>query len=289
MVEMLYSQPATMLSSTTTFTREDHLSKEHNLLRGQNRTPRRSQTHGNYAIPQPLKSIHNFIQNFRITEPSPPASPPVSSTDTAQTPNKQLATRPRPGLGPRQRSYSVTDKEPTPVPSSGLELMDLPAELHFIILDNLDPIDSVCLGLANKHFYSIHRRLRGTVPLSTRRHGPNELEWAFHLAGAKPKKEAPPSTGLYHAETAESEKEKRALSNLRVRGQGYCRKCGITRCSLHKHIQSWMGDEAEYCSVKQKFGQAAPEGAKAYCYMSKPGDPSRCGRHWVRKSKVVLQ
>jgi len=165
--------------------------------------------------------------------------------------------------------------------------MDLPAELHFVIFDNLDLIDSVCLGLTNKHFYSIHRRLRGTVPLSTRRHGPNELEWAFHVAGNKI--QAAPSTGLYHAETASSEKEKNALSKLRVRGQGYCRKCGITRCSLHKHIQTWMGDEAEYCSVKQKFGQAAPEGAKAYCYMSKPGDPSRCGRHWVRKSKVVLQ
>jgi len=289
MVEVLYSQPATMLSSTTSFTREDHMSKEHNLLRGQIRAPRRSQTHDNYGVPQPLKAIHSFIQNFRVTEPMPPASPPAPSTETAQTPNKEQALRPRPNLGHRRRSYSVTDKEPTPVPSSGLELMDLPAELHFVILDNLDSIDSVCLGLANKHFYSIHRRLRGTVPLSARRHGPNELEWAFHLAGAKTRGETPRSTGLYHAETAWSEKEKRTLSSLRVRGHGYCRKCGITRCSLHKHIQSWMGDEAEYCSVKQKFGQAAPEGAKAYCYMSKPGDPSRCGRHWVRKSRVVLQ
>ncbi|KAK1828156.1 hypothetical protein QBC39DRAFT_158161 [Podospora conica] len=284
MVEMLYSQPAAMLSTTTTFTRADHMSKEHNL-RGQNRTPRRSQTHDNYGIPSPLAAARSYAQHIRVIEPSPPASPQPTPTETAQAPNKELALRPRPTLGPRRRSYSVTDKEPAPVPSSGLELMDLPAELHFVIFDNLDLIDSVCLGLTNKHFYSIHRRLRGTVPLSTRRHGPNELEWAFHLAGVK----APPSTGLYHAETAESDKEKVALSKLRVRGQGYCRKCGITRCSLHKHIQSWMGEEAEYCSVKQKFGRAAPEGAKAYCYMSKPGDPSRCGRHWVRKSKVVLQ
>jgi hypothetical protein len=80
-----------------------------------------------------------------------------------------------------------------------------------------------------------------------------------------------------------------ALAQLRVRGQAYCRKCGVTRCELHKHIQEWMGEGAEYCSIKQKFGPAAPEGARPFCYLSKPDDPHRCGRHRVRKSKVVLQ
>jgi hypothetical protein len=61
--------------------------------------------------------------------------------------------------------------------------MDLPPELHFAFFDFLDPIDSTCLGLTNKHFYAIHRRLHGTVSLTVRRDGPNDLEWAWHLAG----------------------------------------------------------------------------------------------------------
>jgi hypothetical protein len=181
-----------------------------------------------------------------------------------------------------------------------LALMDLPAELHFSIMDFLDPIDSTCLGLVNKHFYAIHRRLHGTVPLTIRRGGPNELEWAWHLAGNIVRQNPAAvavsggSSGSQEAEAAAlirglGEKEKNALSKLRVRGQGYCRMCGVTRCQLHKHIQEWMGDALEYCSVKQKFGPIAPEGSKSYCYMSKPGDPRRCGRHFVRRTTVELR
>jgi hypothetical protein len=50
-----------------------------------------------------------------------------------------------------------------------------------------------------------------------------------------------------------------------------------------------MGDQFEYCSVKQKFGPVAPEGAKSYCYMSKPGNAKRCGRHFVRVNRVELR
>jgi hypothetical protein len=157
-----------------------------------------------------------------------------------------------------------------------LALMDLPAELHFSIMDFLDPIDSTCLGLVNKHFYAIHRRLHGTVPLTIRRGGPNELEWARHLAGNIVRQNPAAvavsggSSGSQEAEAAAlirglGEKEKNALSKLRVRGQGYCRMCGVTRCQLHKHIQEWMGDALEYCSVKQKFGPIAPEVSKSYC------------------------
>jgi hypothetical protein len=66
-------------------------------------------------------------------------------------------------LMPPRRSYSVTDQYPIPRRHK-LVLMDLPGELHFFIMDFLDPIDSTCLGLANRHFYAIHRRLHGTVP-----------------------------------------------------------------------------------------------------------------------------
>jgi hypothetical protein len=203
----------------------------------------------------------------------------------------------------------VTDQQPIPrrhKPSAGLTLSDLPAELHFSIMDFLDPIDSVCLGLTNKHFYAIHRRLHGTVPLTARRNGPNDLEWAWHLAGNIVRKNtaaavmaddkdgkpdpaaaaaAPPPSPLKGL----GEEEKHALSRLRVRGQGYCRMCGVTRCQLHKHIQEWMGEQFEYCSVRQSFGPVAPEGAKSYCYMSKPGDAKRCGRHFMRARKVELR
>lgn len=187
---------------------------------------------------------------------------------------------------------------PPPQGSGGLSLMDLPGELHYAIFDYLDRIDSTCLGLTNKHFYAIHRRMHGSVPLSSRRDGPNELEWAWHLhiaqkaIGAAGRTRAlfltPDDSG--EAGTQEQkEKEKKALSKLRVKGQAYCRKCGVCRCELHKHIQDWMGEGMEYCSVKQKFGPVALEGAKPFCYMSTPRDPTRCGRHRVQKDKVRLK
>lgn len=285
MIEVLYS----LATPGPTFTREEHRLKELNLVRVNQRTPRRSQTYQDYKLPQfPQDAIHNILQQLQLNDTSCAQSVQAPAKDSIQEPSKQAPPRRRPPLGPRQRSYSVTDKEPVPAPSTGLRLLDLPAELHFAIFDFLDPIDSTCLGLTNKHFYSIHRRMRGTVPLSTRRDGPNELEWAWHLAGAVVRSPQLNKPGVVTT-SATGEKERLALSKLRVRGQGYCRKCGVTRCELHKHIQSWMGEGAEYCSIKQKFGQAAPEGAKPYCYMSKPGDPRRCGRHWVRKSKVVLK
>ncbi|KAK5661673.1 hypothetical protein OQA88_9773 [Cercophora sp. LCS_1] len=287
MIEVLYT-PAALGSPGSTFTREDHRLKELTLAQANQRTPRRSQTYQDYKLPESHEdAIHSILQQLRLSGSACATSSP-SVKNTPQEPRKQVAPRRRPPLGPRRRSYSVTDKEPVPAPSTGLRLLDLPAELHFAIFDFLDPIDSTCLGLTNKHMYSIHRRMRGTVPLSTRRDGPNELEWAWHRAGAvvRSLQTRSPET----ATTATSgDKEKVDLPKLRVRGQGYCRKCGVTRCELHKHIQSWMGEGAEYCSVKRKFGQAAPDGAKPYCYMSKPGDPRRCGRHWIRKSKVILK
>lgn len=174
--------------------------------------------------------------------------------------------------------------------------MYLPSELHMAIFDFLDPIDSTCLGLTNKHFYSIHRRLHGSVPLSARRDGPNELEWAWHLhfAGRAELYKTPlvvvDGSGADEKTAEDQERERiRALTALRVRGQAYCRKCGICRCELHKHIQEWMPEGMEYCSVKRKFGPVAGEGSKEFCYLSSPRDPGRCGRHRVRKDRVELK
>ena len=254
--------------------------KELSLLGASKRAPRpRPHTHEDYRIPRALVAIHNILQQLEATENGSSNPLATTSTEIQKAPKREQPSRRRPLLGPRQRSYSVTDKEPIPAASQGLSLMELPTELHLAIFDFLDLIDSTCLGLTNRHFYSIHRRRHGIIALSTRRKGPNNLEWAWHKAGV-PQPSAP---------VAKNAGALTALSKLRVRGQGYCRKCGITRCELHKHIQSWMGEEAEYCSIKRKFGRAAPADAVSYCYRSKPNDPNRCGRHCVRKSMVILK
>lgn len=300
MLGILYNSLATVEGAVRPFTREDHREKESSLQRNGKHAPRRSQTQHEYCLPSPP------IYTLYTITPSPLAAnddtKQLQSKPLSAEQGKQVAERPRPAprrpaLGPPRRSYSVTDHEPIPHhhrPSSRLQLMDLPPELHYAIFDFLDPIDSTCFGLCNRSLYSIHRRLNGTVPLSARREGPNELEWAWHLAGNIVKMNASNLvTGKDGQAVVEGEgigeKEKKALSSMRVRGQAYCRKCGVTRCQLHKHIQQWVGDEFEYCSVKKKFGPIAPEGAKPYCFMRKPGDETKCGRHFVRKNKVVLK
>ncbi|KAL2162405.1 hypothetical protein VTH06DRAFT_7318 [Thermothelomyces fergusii] len=295
MVEVLYNGPPSLEGSRSPYLREEHKIQQ---TKAGKRMPRRAQTQHECFLPQ--------YPGFFLT-PVPRPSPvseglTVSPAEPSQGPSQRQVTeqaRPparRPPLGPPRRSYSVTDKQPIPrrhQPTHGLELMNLPAELHFVIFEFLDPIDSTCLGLTNKHFYAIHRRLHGTVPLTARREGPNELEWAWHTATNTTSKSSCVASGCKDAAAASAlgagEKEKNTLSNLRVRGQGYCRMCGVTRCQLHKHIKEWMGEGLEYCSVKQKYGPVAPEGAKSYCYMSKPGDPRRCGRHYVRKNTVQLR
>ncbi|KIH86795.1 f-box domain containing protein [Sporothrix brasiliensis 5110] len=204
----------------------------------------------------------------------------VTPVPTPTPPPAEIGRTTRPKLGPPRRSYSVMDYEPVPHHhrlSENLGLLDLPPELHYTIFDFLDPIDSTCLGLTNKHFYDIHRRMHGAVPLSVRRPGPNDMEWVWHLAGRM--------MHGGHSDAATLEATTNALAMLRVRGQALCRKCGVSRCELHKHIQGWMGPGYEYCTVREKFGPAAPEGAKEFCYLSNPKDPHRCGRHRVNKSR----
>ncbi len=83
--------------------------------------------------------------------------------------------------------------------------------------------------------------------------------------------------------TSKGGNETSGLSKLRVRGQAYCRKCGIARCELHRHLQTWIGAGHEYCSVKKKFSVPAPENAKPFCYMRTPRQPYSCGRHRTRQ------
>lgn len=276
-----------------------------------NRAPRRAFSSNDFPVYSPQPSHPGSAitspalgpsdsHSFFSLQPATASSTPFSSTPGTPTlespgsPDTNLATvissryttavpHPcaaasliRPALPGPQRSYSVMDYVPVPVlqrPGEKLQLVHLPAELHFAIFDFLDDIDSTCLGLTSKHFYYIQRRMRGTVPLSARRAGPNDMEWIWRLAGPL---------------IAKGQSEESAVNSVLPRGQVYCRKCGVSRCELHKHIQEWMGEGAEYCEVRQKFGPRAPADAKRNCYRSSPRHPHRCGRHTRQQRAVRL-
>lgn len=269
------------------------------------RAPRRAFSSNDYPLPSPSSSLPGSAVAspvLKLTEPncyfslqSTAASTPLQSIPGTPTesPNSAVVNLaavipprygaalphphgPRPELHGPQRSYSVMDYVPVPVlqrPGEKLQLLHLPAELHFAIFDFLDDIDSTCLGLASRHFYYIHRRMHGTIPLSTRRAGPNDMEWIWRLAGPL---------------IAKGQSEESAVNSVLPRGQVYCRKCGVSRCELHKHIKEWMGEGAEYCEVRQKFGPKAGADAKKSCYRSSPRHPHRCGRHTRQQRAVRL-
>ncbi|KAL1865671.1 hypothetical protein Daus18300_007047 [Diaporthe australafricana] len=222
----------------------------------------------------------------------PVVDPQNESTDSVTPLASSRQSQPRrPKLGAPRRSYSVTDYEPVPPeqrPSSGnLTLSTMPPELHYAVFDFLDPIDAACLGLTNSHFYAIHRRMHGSVPLSVRRDGPNELEWAWHLASRPIAGHSSSTSDAPNAAAATTNtlgaSDKASLAAMRVRGKGLCRKCGVSRCELHKHIREWVPETHEYCSVRDKLVPRPGEDARAHCYMSNPRNTARCGRHRVRK------
>ncbi|KAI1876290.1 uncharacterized protein JN550_001786 [Neoarthrinium moseri] len=263
--------------------------------KGPSRAPRRAYSSNDYHLPSPAGSISRSELQSPASRPSEPSSYfslqptllssiPGTPTEPAHSPSVALAVQPgyaaqrnmRPALPSPQRSYSVMDYVPVPIlqrPGEKLRLVHLPPELHFAIFDWLDDIDSTCLGLTSKNFYAIHRRMRGSVALSARREGPNDMEWAWRLAGPL---------------IAAGQSHEKAMAQVLPRGQVYCRKCGITRCELHKHIQDWMGDGYEYCDVRQKFGPPAAQGARKTCYRSSPRHPHRCGRHTRQQRTVRL-
>jgi hypothetical protein len=233
------------------------------------------------VTPSPLRPTEQESY-FSHRIPTPKALTPIPSTPTDSQQAAQVSLSVPPGHGPQrrpalhspQRSYSVMDHEPVLVlqlPGEKLQLVHLPVELHYAVFDFLDPMDSACLGLTSRHFYAIHRRLHGTIPLSVRRDGPNDMEWAWRLAGPL---------------MAKGHSQENAMNMVLPRGQVYCRKCGISRCELHKHIQGWMGEGYEYCEVRQKFGPVAAENARKSCYRSSPRHPHRCGRH-IRQQRAV--
>lgn len=287
------------------FNRDDHNTMVRSLHSGR-RPPQRSRTtHENVpagpqvltftmassqARPQPTSSVTPAelspaaaVKGREVQRTSLPTAEQQQSENSDSITALPHPQRRRPQLGKPRRSYSVMDYEPVlpwQRPTYGaLTLSSLPAEMHFAVFDFLDPIDATCLGLTNKHFYSIHRRMHGAVPLSVRRDGPNELEWAWHRA-AYPT----PSLALTPCSAdMSSNKAASQLTALRVRGKGLCRKCGVSRCELHKHLVEWMPPEFEYCSVRDRFVPTPGEDARRSCYMSNPTKTNRCGRHRVKK------
>ncbi|PNY24034.1 Uncharacterized protein TCAP_06027 [Tolypocladium capitatum] len=258
--------------------REEHAlrMKEINMKRSMMRAPRRGWSmtdyQGEHAAPQYFHGAALDVER-QASIPENAVLPPTVAPAPAPTEKLDQIPR-RPKLPPPRRSHSVTDKEPEPVaplpprPLSRMTLLDLPSELHYSLFDFLDPIDGVCLGLAHSRLYGIHRRKHGTVPLCSRYSGPNDMEWAWRGAGP-----------LIRPVHRTSDEEGKSLDQLRVRGQVYCRKCGISRCELHRHLKDWMGDGYEYCEIKTVYGKPADEDAKPYCFMSSPKNPRRCGRH----------
>lgn len=298
------------------FTREDHMAMAKSMHYGR-RPPQRSRTaHENIpagpqvltftmAPPQPRQQTTTQFSPAQVSAaaalmatkaqsasvPGPAGQHQENSDSVAPLSNGRPSYSRRPKLGPPRRSYSVTDYEPVPPeqrPASGpLTFTTLPSELHFAIFDFLDPIDATCLGLTNKDLYAIHRRMHGSVPLSVRRDGPNELEWAWHKAAYPTPSMALtpcPDSSMTGPLGVDGGDKAGHLAALRVRGKGLCRKCGVSRCELHKHIVEWMPADYEYCSVRDKFVPRPGEEARAHCYMSNPTNSTRCGRHRLRRN-----
>ncbi|KAI9643089.1 hypothetical protein NHQ30_008824 [Ciborinia camelliae] len=168
-------------------------------------------------------------------------------------------------------SLSQAMEEKEEAPKEGQEeqkekitLSTLPNELKLEIFSHLDPIDATCLGLTTRHTYLIYRAIHGTaLPLTTRRAGPNDAEYAFTKSDAK-----------------------------------MCRYCGTGRCELWMHVKEFMEKgprEREYCGMKGNFGGKGTQRERvgrhpfSGCWRGKPSKPRRCGRHPERTTTLRLE
>ncbi|KAK2606234.1 hypothetical protein QQS21_003405 [Conoideocrella luteorostrata] len=186
----------------------------------------------------------------------------------------------------RLRSASSASHSTSDNRRSRLSISDLPAELIYEIFDILDPIDCTCFGLSSKRFYAVLRHLYGSVPLSCRRNGPNELEWAWQKDGRVPVSIRPQTQkkGILSAlQRLSYTRSHTTLDTLcEDRPGGFCRHCGINRCELHRHLSGWMGSQeykSEYCSVIEKFVSSSGKTYTKDCYPTTSCGPPQCGKH----------
>ncbi|WYZ39941.1 hypothetical protein EsH8_IV_000282 [Colletotrichum jinshuiense] len=186
-----------------------------------------------------------------------------------------------------QRLSQVGFKPERPARTSGPipTLAGLPTEIQEMILDLLDLLDGTCLGLANRHFYKVHRRCHGSVPLSTARDGPNDLEWAWRAAGDLLRR--PPGPGELTSQAAAEGGDEGSRSATRTRRRFWCEMCGFSRCELQRHLSGWVPPGHEYCSVSRKFGPPAAGGMESHCHRRSPKHHGLCGRHHCKASSRV--
>ncbi|KAK6207907.1 hypothetical protein QIS74_12988 [Colletotrichum tabaci] len=169
-----------------------------------------------------------------------------------------------------------------------LAMVNMPPEVHHMIIDFLNVIDSTCLGLASHYFYQLHRRRHGFLPLSTTCRPPGDQELTRHLTGqAFPPRPSPdnPSTEAVARVQASSH----TLTSFRA---CWCQICGFALCELWKHLRDWMPPGLEYCPVLGKYAPVQVADADAYCYRRNPRNGRVCGKHhwkeWKNKRRAMV-
>ncbi|KAK1705022.1 uncharacterized protein BDZ83DRAFT_551909, partial [Colletotrichum acutatum] len=161
-------------------------------------------------------------------------------------------------------------------------ITDLPPELHHIIIDFLDPIDSTCLGLASRYFYTLHRRRHGNVHLATGRPRPNDQEWAWRSASALSVVKSINTTTATATTAADDTPlaNERPISYPQPMPLFRCEKCGLERCELQRHIRDWFPRDHDYCTISGKYMRLGSHREEAgFCYRRSPRKPSLCGKH----------
>ncbi|OHF03716.1 hypothetical protein CORC01_01035 [Colletotrichum orchidophilum] len=168
-------------------------------------------------------------------------------------------------------------------PRQKLMMIDLPPEMHHMIVDHLDLIDGTCLGLVNSYFYSLHQRRHGRVHLSTGRPGPNDQEWAWRSSFALPNSKSIITSTTTIAEPQSDGTCTHAPSLSQPQQPFWCDKCRLERCELQRHIRQWFPRGHEYCSVSGKYVNI--EGCRekeAFCNRRSPRNPRLCGKHHAK-------
>lgn len=176
-----------------------------------------------------------------------------------------------------------------------LTLLSLPSELHLRLMDYLDPLDMTCLGLTNRHFYTLYRR-NLTIPISLPTSvmylspppaSPASTESASETKPTRPalgpRKITPVS--LYARRLGRNNQE---WAFTRYKSGSMCKFCGVERCQLWRHVaELFPACEWEYCGVAGKFGRRVEaEGHNEGCWRSCPPSPRTCGKHSKPSSPV---
>ncbi|KAJ0159303.1 hypothetical protein CTA2_9958 [Colletotrichum tanaceti] len=186
---------------------------------------------------------------------------PVSVSVSVSIPYNRAAMHSVSPQRPVQITEGKTPQDETRRPKPAM--VDMPPEVHHLIMDFLNIVDGTCLGLASRYFYQLHRRRHGLLPLSTTPNDPNTEAAAAAAATARVRASSHVTLVPFRASR--------------------CRICGFALCELRKHLRDWMPPGLEYCPVLGRYAPAqvpdADADADAYCYRRNPKNARVCGRH----------